>query len=160
MATYIIQRCFADPAQIKALQDRISAGQAAGKDVSQLQRTLSRLQTEVSRVGSTGSTVIAGQVGGNAAVANVINPYTAQSNIARAAESVSSQNTEQIFKNAYNKGASSVGMKQGFQNSWRNMSGMGKAGVVAGGALLAGMAIKGATSIGGNKEKDNRGQSY
>lgn len=41
--------------------------------------------------------------------------------------------------------------KQVLQNTWKGMSGAGKAGVIAGGALLAGAAIKGIA--GGNKNQ-------
>ncbi len=52
------------------------------------------------------------------------------------------------WNGAYNMGAKSTGILGGIKNTWAKAGMGGKAGMVAGGLALGGLAIKGATSLG------------
>jgi hypothetical protein len=54
---------------------------------------------------------------------------------------------------AFNAGQKSVGAMGGMRNTWSRMGTMGKAGTIAAGAAVAGLALKGLTS--GRKKNEN-----
>ena len=57
----------------------------------------------------------------------------------------------QGYNAGYNKAANTIGVGQGMKNTWNNMSTLGKAGTVAGAAVVGGLALKGL--FGGRKKR-------